>query len=58
MEKCWTQVPRLYRTSEEQISRCFLYEDRPAFEETDIAKTFARHQLDSVHSHEGSKQMS
>jgi peptide/nickel transport system ATP-binding protein len=57
MEKCWTQVPRLYRTSEEQISRCFLYEDRPAFEEADIAKTFARRQPESVHSHEGSKLM-
>jgi oligopeptide/dipeptide ABC transporter ATP-binding protein len=52
MEKCWTQVPSLYRTSEEQISRCFLYEDRPAFEEGDIAKTFARPQPESLHSHE------
>jgi peptide/nickel transport system ATP-binding protein len=44
MEKCWAQVPSLYRTSENRVTRCFLYEDRPVFEEADIAKTFARPQ--------------
>ena len=44
MEKCWTQVPSLYRTSEDQVARCFLYEDRPVFEAADIAKTFAKPQ--------------
>jgi peptide/nickel transport system ATP-binding protein len=44
MEKCWSQVPSLYRTGENQIARCFLYEDRPTFTEADIAKTFARPQ--------------
>jgi peptide/nickel transport system ATP-binding protein len=49
MEKCWTQVPSLYRTSEKlsenRVARCFLYEDRPVFAEADIAKTFAQPQL-------------
>lgn len=55
MEKCWTQAPSLYRTSEDQISRCFLYEDRPTFEGEDIAKTFARPQPESLHSHESGR---
>ena len=42
MEKCWTQVPNLYRTSDNRISRCFLYEDQPVFVEADVAETFAR----------------
>jgi hypothetical protein len=44
MEKCWSQVPNLYRTGENQIARCFLYEDHSVFTEADIAKTFARPQ--------------
>jgi peptide/nickel transport system ATP-binding protein len=44
MEKCWTQVPDLYRTSENSVARCFLYEDRPVFEAGDIGKTFSRPQ--------------
>jgi peptide/nickel transport system ATP-binding protein len=57
MEKCWTQVPSLYRTSENRVSRCFLYEDQPMFEEADIAKTFARLQPESLHGHESSRRM-
>jgi hypothetical protein len=52
MEKCWMQVPSLYRTSENRVARCFLYEDQPVFQEADIAKTFARPQPTSLHSHE------
>ncbi len=44
MEKCWTQVPSLYRTSDNRISRCFLYEDQPVFGGADVAETFARPQ--------------
>jgi peptide/nickel transport system ATP-binding protein len=45
MEKCWSQVPSLYRTNSSQISRCFLQEDHPVFGEGDISQTFARPQL-------------
>lgn len=48
MEKCWNQVPKLYRTSDNRISRCFLYEDHPVFDEADISKTFARPQIASA----------
>ena len=44
MEKCWTQAPGLYRTSDNRITRCFLYADQPVFEGADVAETFARPQ--------------
>jgi peptide/nickel transport system ATP-binding protein len=44
MEKCWSQVPNLYRTSENSVARCFLYEDRPVFEAADVGKTFSQPQ--------------
>ncbi len=48
MEKCWTQVPNLYRTNDNRISRCFLYEDQAVFKGVDVAETFARPQPTSV----------
>lgn len=48
MEKCWTQIPSLYRTSDNRIARCFLYEDQPVFAEADVAETFARPQPGSI----------
>jgi peptide/nickel transport system ATP-binding protein len=57
MEKCWKQVPSLYRTSENRVVRCFLDEDQPKFEEADVAETFARLQPKPLQSHESSKRM-
>ena len=40
MDKCWTNPPPLYRLDANRIARCFLYEDKPAFGEVDIASSF------------------
>ena len=47
IDKCWSQVPSLYRTNDSQITRCFLQEEYPVFGEADVAQTFARPQIDA-----------
>ena len=47
IDKCWSQVPSLYRTNVSQITRCFLQEEYPVFSEADVAQTFARPQIDA-----------
>ena len=40
MERCWNSPPPLYRTDLHRAARCFLYEDSPVVEKTDVAATF------------------
>ncbi len=40
MEQCWSQKPPLYRVDVERVARCFLYQDKPVLESTDVAETF------------------
>jgi peptide/nickel transport system ATP-binding protein len=49
MEKCWSQRPNLYRPHGKQITRCFLYEDQPAFGQADIADSFVSPVSRSIH---------
>ena len=41
MEKCWHEQPPLYQVDEKRVARCFLHEDAPRLDNSDIATTFA-----------------
>ncbi len=36
MDKCWTDKPPLYQTDDDRVARCFLYEDTPVLDGSDI----------------------
>jgi peptide/nickel transport system ATP-binding protein len=40
MAKCWTDPPPLYSLDANRVARCFLYEEKPAFGQADIADSF------------------
>ena len=40
MAHCWTQKPPLYQIDADRATRCFLYQDNPVLESTDVAETF------------------
>lgn len=40
MTHCWTQKPPLYQVDTERVARCFLYQDKPVLESTNVAETF------------------
>jgi oligopeptide/dipeptide ABC transporter ATP-binding protein len=42
MTKCWSERPGLYSLGANRVARCFLYEDQPDFTQADVARTFAR----------------
>jgi peptide/nickel transport system ATP-binding protein len=52
MEKCWSEVPKLYQTDKNRVARCFLYEDQPVFTASDIGKAFARPEKQPVMTHQ------
>lgn len=41
MERCWQTPPPLYQTDSHRVARCFLYEDAPVLENSDISSVFA-----------------
>ena len=40
MAHCWTQKPPLYQVDADRATRCFLYQDQPVLQSTDVAATF------------------
>jgi peptide/nickel transport system ATP-binding protein len=40
MEKCWSETPDIYVTDEYRSVSCFLYEDQPILESSDLADVF------------------
>jgi oligopeptide/dipeptide ABC transporter ATP-binding protein len=40
LEVCWQQRPAFYRPDQHQVAACFLYQDSPALDSTDVAKVF------------------
>lgn len=40
MAHCWNQKPPLYKVDAERVARCFLYQDKPVLESTNVAETF------------------
>jgi hypothetical protein len=40
MEACWQQRPAFYRPDGHRVAACFLYEDSPTLESTDVAEVF------------------
>jgi oligopeptide/dipeptide ABC transporter ATP-binding protein len=40
MAHCWSQKPPLYKVDAERVARCFLYQDKPVLESTNVAETF------------------
>ncbi|MBX3053351.1 MAG: ABC transporter ATP-binding protein [Caldilineaceae bacterium] len=42
MDKCWGSPPPLYRTDDQRVTRCFLYEDAPLLEGSDVTSMLVK----------------
>ncbi|MCB0128772.1 MAG: ABC transporter ATP-binding protein [Caldilineaceae bacterium] len=41
MERCWHDKPPLYQVDEERGARCFLYDEMPVIQQSDVTATFS-----------------